>query len=191
MISESDVLARLLSYHPNLPETRKFEYPWIIKRMTSPASVLDVGCDGSTFDKVLSDLGFNVTTMDIDPRAAYYWNGEERKNFILADARAPHPKLFGKSNYITIVSTLEHLEGNDDIKMVRELEKCLAHQGSIFITVPWGEGILRQGQWLVRGYSPESVDRITGTSLRLSCWTRSGDSLKSDLPIFCMELTKT
>jgi len=201
-----DLRKELLELHPGLPPTRLFEYSWAIRKMItfradgSPIITtyhqdetkhLDVGCNGSILDKFLMRYGFKSVCADIDERAQHYWNGEPRTNFVQVDCRHPPEEWYANFDYITIISTLEHLQGPNDIIMIKGLEKCLRTHGRILITVPYGDGMNRQGQWLVRCYNELNIYRLSDPArLLVSSWVISGPDVEATLPIFCVELRR-
>lgn len=156
-----EVLKKLLELQPDLAPDRRVEYPWVIGKMTAPAEVLDVGCDGSIISKYLLNQGFNVIAADIDPSGQRYWNGEPRDNFVLVDCRYPPSHWKNRSNYILIVSTLEHLDDDDDVLMVNNLTKCMKAGGKMFITGPYGDGWMEIGDHIERGYNEENLTRLS------------------------------
>ena len=197
------IVTRLLELHPSLVETRKSEYRWAIEHMPHPGRVLDVGCNGSILDKYLEENGFTCTCADIDPEGVYYWNREQRKNFAMVDCRYPPEQWIQKFNYITIISTLEHLLKGDDELMIVALEKCLCMGGKILITVPYSEGgilgvdtsgkskkpvLKQQGRWPVWCYNAITM-RALGEKAGLSLLTWKVHP-GGNLPIFCAELKK-
>lgn len=191
-MQDSKIIPKLLELHPTLPKTRQFEYSWAIKKIMAlkhrnTLRVLDVGCDGSIIDKYLMDKGVDCVCADIDPKAAYYWNGEPRDNFIQVDCRHPPEEWYNSFDHIIIISTLEHLNEDDDVVMVKNLEFCLKIGGKMLITVPFGEGLQMQGRWLVRCYNSHNIGRIVEPArLKVISWTSFPKV--GNLPIFCVEL---
>lgn len=185
------VLKELLKYQPDLAPDRRVEYPWVIGKITPPAKVLDVGCDGSVISKYLLSHGFDITAADIDPSSQYYWNGEARDGFALIDCRYPPKHWENEFDYILIVSTIEHLEGEDDVIMVNNLAKCLKVGGRMFITGPYGDGWMEIGDHTERGYNEENLARLS-RSLHLMS-TKMFTKEKINWPwkdIFCMEFER-
>ncbi|MBA7661177.1 Ubiquinone biosynthesis O-methyltransferase [subsurface metagenome] len=156
-----EVLKGLLELQPDLAPDRRVEYPWAIGKMTAPAEVLDVGCDGSIISKYLLNRGFNVIAADIDPNGRYYWNGEVRSNFALVDCRHPPSHWKNRFDYILIISTLEHLEDDNDVLMINNLTKCMKTGGKMFITGPYGDGWMEIGDHIERGYNEENLTRLS------------------------------
>lgn len=210
----SEIRSELLSLHPGIPNNMMPQYVWAIERMIKPGLVLDVGCDGSILDKYLERRGFEVLCADIDPKAAFYWNGERRdaNKFFLIDCRRPLTSWHDKFDYIPIICTLEHIETleytgmdstspsapsgwrdclhlNEDVLMVKNLSRCLKPGGKMLITVNYGEGFAYEGRWKVRCYNENNISRITNSSnLSLTHWHR--DYVEGFLPFFFAELVK-
>lgn len=210
----NEISAELLKLHPGIPPNMMPQYVWAIERMEKPGTVLDVGCDGSITDKYLERHGFEAICADIDPKAAFYVNGEPRdpNKFYLIDCRRPPASWHGKFNYITIICTLEHMEtleltGTDtaspsappgwrdilhldeDVTMVEALSHCLKPEGKMLITVNYGDGFDYEGRWKVRCYNEKNIVRLTEPShLKLNHWYTT--RVEGFLPFFFAELVK-
>lgn len=187
----SEVLKELLELQPDLASDRRVEYPWAIGKMRSPAKVLDVGCDGSIISKYLLNQGFNVIAADIDPSSRYYWNREVRDNFALIDCRYPPSYWENRFDYTLIISTLEHLEGDDDVIMVNNLAKCLRVKGRMLITGPYGDGWMEVGDHIERGYNEKNLTRLSHGLHLVSTMLFTREEM--DWPwkdIFCIEFER-
>jgi len=133
-----EILRELLTLQPSLAPDRRWEYPWVIERMKTPAKVLDVGCGGSIIQKYLIRHGYDVIAVDIDSNAKYYYDRTPREKFVQVDARYPPQDWHGKFDYILLISLVEHLPNDDDIVMVKNLGRCLMQGGRMFISFPYG-----------------------------------------------------
>lgn len=187
----NEILKELLKFQPDLAPDRRVEYPWAIEKMRPNTKVLDVGCDGSIVSKYLLNRGFDVIAADIDPSGQYYWNGEAREDFVLIDCRYPPARWRNKFDYILIISTAEHFEGEDDVIMVSNLAKCLKVGGKMFITGPYGDGWMEIGDNTERGYNEENLARLSQeldlVSTALFTKEQIGWPWKD---IFCMEFER-
>ena len=183
-------LTELLTLQPDMAPDRKVEFLWVLSKMKSPALVLDVGCGGSIIAKYLSNHGFDVTAADIDPAAGLYWNGEVRSNFVLIDCR--YPLWTNRFDYVLIISTLEHLDWRDAVLMVNGLGRSLKVGGRMFITVPYGEGPMKVGVHIEKGYNKENMTMLLSPETRVASSTvftkkQIGWDAKD---IFCIELER-
>lgn len=193
MVTSEEILKKLLEFHPGLPKTRQFEYVWAINRMHKPVDrigrVLDLGCNGSILDLYLKMIGWDCWCIDKDPNAAFYATGIRREpsRFIIHDFLEQLPSYLPQFDYVTIISTLEHLKRGEDSTVVRNVKRQLAFKGKILITVPYGDGYNMQGQWRVKCYNSqlmrELVEHYT-IDLRVESWTISPHI--GDLPLFCV-----
>lgn len=193
-ISDEEILAKLLEYQPDLHDTRRFEFIWVIKKMMEKQGfALDIGCDGSILDKYINEnLDFTMVGVDIDPSGYTYYDGSPRTKFCLHDCRESLPDSWkGIFSIITIVSTLEHMSAKDASKILENAIACLEKDGGILVTLPHGSGPAMQGRWPVLCYNEKNISQIAKLAdLKVASWEISGKKLKSNLPIICIELMK-
>jgi 2-polyprenyl-3-methyl-5-hydroxy-6-metoxy-1,4-benzoquinol methylase len=130
--------------------------------------------------------GYDVITADTDPAARNYVTGEARTNFYQVDCREPPKEWISRFDFITIISTLEHLTVEDASKMAHALANCLTDNGTMIITVPYGTGTKMQGQWQVECYNEQTIEILT--SLKLYSYKVFTPSIY--LPIAAMRLKK-
>ena len=177
-MSDEEILAKLLSYQPNLSKDRGFEFVWVVKKMMNKEGVaLDIGCNGSILDKFVNEnLNYIMSTTDIDPAAATYYDRTPRTNFFLHDSLEPLPdKWKDLFDFITIVSTLEHMSPEDAGLILKNAADCLKDGGRILVTLPYGDGYEMLGRWQVRCYDEKNINEITSPAgLEVVSWGTSG-----------------
>ena len=204
-ITETDALKLLQSYQISLAPDRKVEVPWTMSQIEC-GPILDAACGGGFLQQCLLDLGFEVFASDIHPDASiYYDKGPKRPNFMLWDARTCPPKSFiNKFGTVLIVSTIEHLDKGDDLKVLRQLCKCISLGGELIITCPYGNDDMRVlGVKAERYYSLERLVSI-GAILNLQHishkiftkedqgwpWVNTPDAYTPWKDIICLKLKK-
>ncbi len=187
----NEVLKELLKLQPDLAPDRRVEYPWAIGKMHVPASILDVGCNVSIISKYLFNHGFDVIAADIDPSGQYHRSGELRDNFTLVDCRYPPSHWENRFDYILIISTLEHLEDDDDVLMVNNLTKCIKTGGKMLLTGPYGDGWMVVGEHVERGYNEENLTRLSRDLHLVSTKRFTKEEMNwSSKDIFCIEFER-
>jgi len=136
--------------------------------MRTPGRVLDVGCDGSILDKYLERRGFKCVCVDIDPEGGLYWSREPRENFVQVDFAnlGVHDvtQFFHKFDYVTVISTAEHLNLSDQFGLLLNCALSCDKDGKILITVPYGVGLKMQGQWIVSCFNEEELNKLLAVS---------------------------
>lgn len=114
----------------------------------APGRVLEIGSGTTPLGSLLSDYGFNVTSVDLKPRDF----PDHRVNHIVADWCDMHPSFWsnyrGYFDYAVSVSALEHFglgaykeeKGPDyyDVFAVRYIWDALKRGGAAYIEVPFG-----------------------------------------------------
>lgn len=166
MTKEDQILTEIKKLQPVLAPDREREWPWIIKRMNGSGEVLDAACGGGFLQKYLLNLGFDVTATDFNPDAKLYAaNGPEREKFVLQDLRKPLPLEWSEAfDYVLLISTVEHLENDDDTLVVKNLSKCIKPlSGSMFISFPYGN----ETEWRKIGNNTERFYSENGMYERL------------------------
>lgn len=142
--------------------------------------ILDIGSYRSPFPAFLLEQGYRVSMLDIDYRVVkqrrWVYNAigrNEKFSIVIADGTF---QPFSDSSFYTVtcISTIEHLPGDKDIYMVREIGRILKPEGCCFLSVPYNvdakEGTW--GKWFQRWYDlPTAVSRLVKPSgLRLICY---------------------
>ncbi len=143
--------------------SRCFEYTEAYMQLTSVGCcerILDIGSYRSPFPAFLVQQGYQVSIVDID------WSTAKQKKWIhkavgyntsvsiiIGDGTC---LPFSDSSFpgITCISTIEHLSGNGDMCMAREIGRVLQPGGYCFLSIPYmitaKEG--RWGKWFQRWY---------------------------------------
>lgn len=139
--------------------------------------VLDIGSYRSPFPAFLLQQGYRVSVLDVNwcvvmqkrwVRKAMGYN--EKFSVVIADG-IRQPFLDSSFYTVTCISTIEHLPGDGDTYMGREIGRVLKPGGCCFLSVPYNavtkEG--RWGKWFQRWYDlPTAISRLVKPSgLRL------------------------
>lgn len=138
-VSDS-VLSEIKKLQPVLAPDREREWPWVIKRLKHK-KILDAACGGGFLQKYLLNLDYDVLATDFDINASFYAaDGPRRDKFYLQDLRKQLPVEWHQAfNHVLLISTVEHLEGDDDTLVVKNLASCLKDgTSSMFLSFPYG-----------------------------------------------------
>ncbi|MEM2676271.1 MAG: methyltransferase domain-containing protein [Candidatus Bathyarchaeia archaeon] len=152
--------------------SRCFEYTEAYINLASTGlrePILDIGSYRSPFPAFLLQQGYRVSILDIDYCVTLQkrWvcraiGCDEKLSIVIADGtRQP----FSNSSFYTVtcISTIEHLPGNGDTHMGREIGRILKPEGVCFLSVPYNvvtkEG--KWGKWFQRWYDlPTAISRL-------------------------------
>ena len=127
---------------------RFYEYAYVVEKLrgVSGSSILDVGSAFTTLPSVLAAMGHAVTCLDLR-EWKMSWPGVQTVKGDLLQLDAPLP--FGVFDYITCVSTIEHLGLSDryggresvdgDFEGMCALRDHLKSNGRMLLTVPVGK----------------------------------------------------
>lgn len=137
-------------------DERIIEYPWVLSRLPQGKNIeiLDAGST-LNFKEILefpSLKNKKVTIVNLNPEDECFW--QDGVSYVLADIRNL-PFKNNYFNYITCISTLEHV-GMDNFlytknskykekkifdfeKAILEMKRVLKNEGKLFITVPFGK----------------------------------------------------
>lgn len=149
-------------------DQRVIEYPWLLKqlKLLKPGSIiLDVGCSESILSCELISRKYNVVGIDIQnyvfksPRMLFV-----KRNIL--DTGFPSKFFDG----IIMISTIEHiglnvygqtlLDGEGDIKAMKELFRILKPGGLLIMTTPYiGKGPFRLSEF-ERNYDRERLKKL-------------------------------
>lgn len=143
----------------------------ILEKTISPSDekLLDIGCGEGSFLYLASKKGFQVSGIDIDPRAVQ----TAKLKFKLKDIKvADFSKLNQKTrfDYITLFETLEHTA--DPKGLLSKIAKVISVRGYIYISVP---SVERQPQLFdpEADFPPHHLTLWTKKSLKILL-TKSG-----------------
>lgn len=129
---------------PNLNGDRNIEWSWCIKYLPHNKKVLDVGCCYSIISPVAARFGNQVTGVDLNNEIDYSF-----PNFKLILGNIVDLNFQEKFDCIVLASTVEHIglsgrynspeDEDGDLKTMASLKKCLATDGEVIVTIPFGK----------------------------------------------------
>ena len=119
------------------PNERLVEYRFVFQSLlrACPSTILDVGTGVTSLPHLLKTCGFVVTAID---NMRDYWGGDIlNRHYYLIDDDITNTKIAGKFDFITCVSTLEHIEKYDSA--VKSMFNLLNPGGHLVMTFPYNE----------------------------------------------------
>lgn len=155
--------------------SRAFEYTEAFAKLASVPQgyLLDIGSYRSPFPLFLAQQGYRICLIDIDPAISqqmkWAYKVLDNCSFWLATqangTRLPFPDSF--FDIVTCISTIEHLPGDADICMAREIGRVLRGGGKCFLSIPYST-LARAGEWgrwFQRWYDlPTAITRLVEPS---------------------------
>ena len=120
---------------------RPVEYRFVFQHLTKacPKTVLDVGTGKTALPQLMRTCGFMVTAMD---NVTHYWpNGMVNRHYHVLDDDILAPRTSGPFDFVTCVSTLEHIRNHD--LAVRMMFSLLRPGGLLVLTFPYNNKIGR------------------------------------------------
>lgn len=116
---------------------RPVEYRFVFENLTQafPRTVLDVGTGRTALPQLMRTCGFIVTA--IDNIKDYWSNGMVNRHYYVLDDDILAPKIRGPFDFVTCVSTLEHIR--DHGRAVRMMFSLLRSGGRLVLTFPYNE----------------------------------------------------
>lgn len=116
---------------------RPVEYRFVFEQLTHafPRTVLDVGTGRTALPQLMRTCGFLVTA--IDNIRDYWARGMVNRHYHVLDEDILAPRLRGPFDFITCVSTLEHIK--DHRRAVRNMLALLRPGGRLVLTFPYNE----------------------------------------------------
>lgn len=116
---------------------RPVEYRFVFEHMTAlaPERVLDVGSGTSALPSLMRQTG--ATVWAIDNVRDYWRHGLENRHYHIVDDDITRARIRGPFDFITCISTLEHIERHDDA--VRGMFALLRPGGHLALTHPYNE----------------------------------------------------
>jgi len=145
---------------------RIVEYAWAIQQLPKEGYILDVGCSGSMFPKMLASLGYSVIGADMRDSKI------EHPNFIFYHGNVCD--FIGcKFDAITCISTLEHtaLREGEYERTIKKLKEMLKPNGVILITVACGVPAMLNGYRVFGVDEFENAEYFKG--VRKGIWVKS------------------
>lgn len=116
---------------------RPVEYRFVFEQLTQafPRTVLDVGTGMTALPQLMRTCGFVVTAID---NIRDYWpDGMVNRHFHVLDEDILAPQLKGPFDFITCISTLEHIR--EPARAVRMMFSLLKPGGRLLLTFPYNE----------------------------------------------------
>jgi SAM-dependent methyltransferase len=128
---------------------RPVEYRFVFEQLTRafPKSVLDVGTGKTALPQLMRTCGFMVTAMD---NIKDYWpSGMVNRHFHVLDDDIRAPTLRGPFDFITCISTLEHIR--EHARAVRMMFSLLRLGGRLVLTFPYNERMYVENVYALPG----------------------------------------
>lgn len=132
-----------------LPNERVVEYRFVFHSVlrTSPTTVLDVGTGKSALPHLLATCGYIVTAID---NIYDYWpGGMFNRHFHVINDDITNTKLKRKFDFITCVSTLEHIKEHKTA--IQSLFTVLNPGGHLVLTFPYNENMYIENVYKLPG----------------------------------------
>ncbi len=123
-------------YHRTFEHNLQGKYQKVFDALSSPASVLELGCHTGYFSRFLAEHGFRVVGVEYDGHAAQVArNGGIEVIVGDVENEAVFDKLAGQSfDYILAMDVLEHLR--DPSRVLVQLKPLLKESGKLLVTGP-------------------------------------------------------
>ncbi len=109
--------------------------------------VLEMPCGSGMFASMMSDVGLDVTAMDIEANDPYHYLVERR---VLADANIGLPFADGEFEALVSIEGIEHLENPSFF--LRECARVIRPGGHIFLSTPNVDSIKSRRHVYTKGY---------------------------------------
>jgi len=116
---------------------RPVEYSFVFKHLAlqCPQMILDVGSGITSLPHLMQICGFKVTAID---NIKNYWpKGMQNRHFYIINDDIANSILAEKFDFITCISTLEHITKYDDA--VDHMFRLLKNGGKLVLTFPYNE----------------------------------------------------
>ncbi len=155
--------------------SRCFEYTEAFLRIAPVAGkhILDIGSYRSPFPAFLAQRRCQVSIIDVDSVVVKQrqWIrravGRDGRSLIVMADGTRLPYLSESFDRVVCISTIEHLPGDGDMLIVREIGRVLRMEGRVFISLPYAP-VTREGtwgKWFQRWYDiPSALSRLVGPS---------------------------
>lgn len=156
---------------------RPVEYRFVFEQLTEafPRTVLDVGTGKTALPQLMRACGFLVTAID---NIRDYWpQGMFNRHYHVLDDDILDPRTPGPFDFITCVSTLEHIR--EHARAVRMMFSLLRPGGRLVITCPYNETAYVPNVYALPGsIGADKYPFVTQAFSRreLEQWTRENDA---------------
>ncbi len=154
---------------------RPVEYRFVFEQLTQafPKTVLDVGTGRTALPQLMRTCGFLVTAID---NIRDYWpSGMVNRHYHVLDDDILAPNTGGPFDFITCVSTLEHIR--DHARAMRNMLSLLRPGGRLVVTFPYNEKSYVENVYALPGsIGADKYPFVTQVFSRnqLEQWTRDG-----------------
>jgi SAM-dependent methyltransferase len=154
---------------------RPVEYRFVFEQLTQafPKTVLDVGTGRTALPQLMRTCGFLVTAID---NIRDYWpSGMVNRHYHVIDDDILAPKVGGPFDFITCISTLEHIR--DHGRAMRNMLSLLKPGGRLVVTFPYNEKTYVENAYALPGsIGADKYPFITQVFSRheLEQWTSDG-----------------
>ena len=128
---------------------RPVEYRFVFEQLTQafPRTVLDVGTGVTALPQLMRTCGFEVSAID---NIKDYWpSGMLNRHYHVQDDDILAPRLAGPFDFITCISTLEHIR--DHARAVRNMFALLRPGGRLILTFPYNENTYVENVYALPG----------------------------------------
>ena len=128
---------------------RPVEYRFAFEHLTAafPETVLDVGTGKTALPSLLRTCGFVVTAID---NIKDYWPaGMVNRHYHVLDDNILEPKVGGPFDFITCISTLEHIR--DHMRAMRMMFSLLRPGGRLVVSFPYNESTYVENVYALPG----------------------------------------
>ena len=128
---------------------RPVEYRFAFEQLTVafPGTVLDVGTGKTALPSLLRTCGFVVTAID---NIKDYWpTGMVNRHYHVLDDNILEPKVGGPFDFITCISTLEHIR--DHARAMRMMFSLLRPGGRLVVSFPYNESTYVENVYALPG----------------------------------------
>lgn len=154
---------------------RPVEYRFVFEQLTQafPRTVLDVGTGRTALPQLMRTCGFLVTA--IDNIRDYWTSGMVNRHYHVLDDDILAPKIGGPFDFITCISTLEHIR--DHARAMRNMLALLRPGGRLVATFPYNEKTYVENVYALPGsIGADKYPFITQVFSRheLENWIRDG-----------------
>ena len=156
---------------------RPVEYRFVFEQLTQafPRTVLDVGTGRTALPQLIRACGFLVTAID---NIRDYWpSGMVNRHYHVLDEDILAPNIGGPFDFITCVSTLEHIR--DHARAMRNMLSLLGPGGRLVVTFPYNETTYVDNVYALPGsIGADKYPFVTQVFSRreLEQWTRDGSA---------------
>jgi 2-polyprenyl-3-methyl-5-hydroxy-6-metoxy-1,4-benzoquinol methylase len=128
---------------------RPIEYRFVFENLTAayPKTVLDVGTGKTALPQLLRTCGCLVTAID---NVSDYWpSGMVNRHYHVLDDDILEPKIKGPFDFITCISTLEHIPNHT--RALKMMFSLLRPGGRLVITCPYNESAYAENVYALPG----------------------------------------